>query len=153
MSLILYPLPNANTFADVSIADQVFQEFFPSKALGWDALSAVEKEAGLLQSYMYMTTCNGLKIPPEYGQAGNTISSDFILAQVYLTGGRIGHSIFDVDPDARAITSETVGELSVTYDSKYKTSASDAPEMYYQLMGKYGCRKSSGFGMASLGRN
>ena len=150
--LIIYPAVNANTFANIAIADQVFQEFFPSKALEWDALSTVEKEAGLLQSFMFMTTCKGLVIPADYGH-GTTSSSDFILAQVYLAGGRIGHSIFDVDPDARAITSETVGELSVTYDSKYKTSASDAPEMYYQLMGKYGCRKSGGFGMATLGRN
>ena len=148
MGLIIYPLPNANTFANVQIATQVTQEYFPEKAVEWDALSDVQKEAGLLQSYMYMTTCKGLKIPKDYGHVDSMVSSDFILAQVFLTIGRMGQSVFDIDGNTRAITSETVDTLSVTYDIKYKRADSDAPAMYYQLMSKYGCTGGNGAGFS-----
>lgn len=147
MALIQYPLDNWNTFADVASADIIIGGFVASDGqAAYLALDVAGKEAILAQTAMQIKFCPSITLP-------ETNETDLQQGQCYLVVHALTVDMVAYDANEKAITSEAVDSLSVSYDTSKKGSNSDFDSMTSMLLKQYGCSgQSSSFGMINLGR-
>ena len=141
MSLIKYPLDNAETFGTVAEVTLMIEKYFIEKAIEWNTIGILQQTSIVEQTFMYIMTCKGLKIPTDYN---TQVEADFITSQAFLSASWINKDLFDVDMNSRAITKEKVGDLEVDYDPKYKTEGDAQHPYFYRMMAKYGCSDGGG---------
>ena len=147
MALIIYPTEFWNTFASVAAADIIIGGFVASDGqAAYLALDEAGKEAILSQTALQMKLCKNIVLP-------DTLESDLEVAQCYLVVHALTTDMLSFDSNDRAVTSESVDVISVSYDASKKGSNGDFPPMVSALLGQYGCTGTSGsFGQISLGR-
>ena len=145
MALIVYPTADWNTFMDEATADAVI-----GAMVGGDAftiLSSEEKEAYLKKTALSIRLCPNITLP-------DVVTSDLELAQGYLTLHALSVDMLAYDPNERAVTSESVDVISVSYDAGMKKDADAFPPIVQDLLRQYGCSKSSGgFSQGYVGRS
>jgi len=147
MALIPYPLDFWNTFAVEAEADLHIGSFVDSVGkAAYGALDSQSKEAILMQTSLQMKLCPNIRLP-------DTLETDLSLAQCYLVVHALETDMMAYDANSKAITSESVDVISVTYDASKKGSNSDFPTMVSALLKQYGCSGTSGgFSQIPLGR-
>ena len=146
--ITLYPLDGWNSFLTVVQADFYIGSFPTSNGkTTYEALpDDASKEAWLIQTALQIKLCNNIKLP-------DTLTGDLELAQSYMIIHALEVDMIAYDANARAITSETVDVISVTYDASLKGSTTDFPPMTSALLKQYGCSgRSGGFKQIPLGR-
>ena len=141
MALIIYPNENWNSFITVLDADLLITGFVDSVGkTSYEALDSDGKEAILKQSTLQIKLKN-CKLP-------DTLESNLEYAECYQTVHALTVDTMSYDPNSKSISSESVGELSVTYNTNYKDNGTDvlAP-IVEQLLANYSCNiESSSFG-------
>ncbi len=136
MALILYPAENWDSFASVEAADIIIGGFVDDG--GYLTLDEAGKEAILRQTALQIKLCKNITLPA-------TLESDLEVAQCYLVTYAMTVNMLAYDPNGRAVTGESVGEISVSYDASYKSGdASSFPPMTESLLNQYGCSSSTG---------
>ena len=147
MALILYPQDNWDSFASVSAADIIIGGFVTSAGqTAYLALDEAGKEAILRQTALQIKLCPSMVLP-------DTLENDLEVAQCYLTVHALTTDMLAFDSNDKAITSERVDTLAVTYDVDKKGSNAEFDNMTSALLAQYGCNaQSSGFKQISLGR-
>ena len=143
--LIIYPTPNWNTFAPLTTLITAMEYQFPTHATAFKLLPIDQQNSIAMNAGTWIRTCKGLQYP-------SPLPQDFVLAQVAIMASTYLQDPLTFDPNSRAITNETVGELSVSYDPKYKGDSLDINPLIYRYLTPYGCSKAGGFKMAPLGR-
>jgi len=150
MALIIYPTQNWNSFADLSSLIASATVMYPVEVQAFISLPPEYQEAFASHAGLYIKTCPKITYP-------DPISTDFIAAQsALMLSMSVSGSGLQRNGNERAITSETVDVLSVTYDVNFKIDGYVAPEYVYRLLSPYGCKdplKSGGFMQIPLGRN
>ena len=145
--LIIYPTIDWNSFISVADADIIIEGFTPS--VGKDAYLALDeagKEAQLRQASFNIRLCPNITLPDD-----TTLYLE--MATCYLVVHEMTIDTMSYDPNDKAITSESVDTLSVTYDAQKKGNADDFPPIVSTFLKDYGCQKTStGFRQVSLGR-
>ena len=143
--IIVYPATNFNSFATVVELTLVMDGLYPEYGVKFKAMTPEQQEASAINAGEWIRTCKGLKYP-------SPLPQDFVLSQVIIMATRVDTDTLAFDGDARAVTSETVGEISVSYDSRYKSDGQEVNPLVYRYLSPYGCSKAGGFKMAPLGR-
>ena len=148
MALTLYPADGWDTFIDVTSADAVIGNMFDSAGkTAYENLDPTGKEAILRQTALQIKLCPSIRLP-------ETNEPDLGYAQCYLSIHALTTDMMSYDANNKAISSETVDVISVTYDVNKKGSNSDFDNMTSALLKQYGCSgKSSGFKQTFLGRS
>ena len=146
--LNVYPIVNWDSFISVVDADTLISGFVASNGVtAYLTLDTEGKEAILRQTALQMKLCKNITLP-------DTNESDLGLAQCYLTVHALETNMLSFDSNERAVTSETVDVISVTYNANLKGSNYDFPYIVSNILGQYGCTgKSSGAKQVFLGRN
>jgi len=148
MAIVKYPTDSWNSFLDVAQADLIIGDMVQGDgATKYANLATPEKEAILIQTAMQMRFCPSIKLP-------DTLEPELEVAQAYLIVHALEVDMMSYDANGRAITSETVDVISVSYDASKKGLNSDFPPMVSNILSRYGCiGKSGGFKQVSLGRS
>lgn len=148
MALIIYPIDDWDSFISVTDADAMIGGFVESVGqTAYLALDEAGKEAILRQTALQISLCPGITLPDEN-------SSSLEKAQCYLVTHALEVNMMSYDPSDDSVTSETVGEISVSYDTNRKDSNDSFPPIVTSLLSSYGCKSSSGgFSQAYVGRS
>ena len=147
MALIIYPLPDANSFVTIAEADSIISSITANDN-GWSLLDDPAKEAQLTQSFFLITSCNSFK-PPDTAEQG------LKQAQSLYSMYNVDKDLYAFDANEKAITEEKVGSLQVKYDAALKADGSIVyPPFVAALLRPYGCRSTNGSTRQSyLGRS
>lgn len=148
MALIIYPEDNWNSFISIADADITIGAFVASpgqeKYLGYDD---AQKEAILKQTALQIKLCKNITLPDE-------ATYDLELAQCYLTTHALEVNMIAYDASADSVTAESVGEISVAYDTNKKDTNDSFPPMVTSILSQYGCKSTSGgFSQGYVGRS
>ena len=145
--IIVYPAINWNSFVTVTEAQTVMAMQFPQDAIKFNNLPPEQQESLTFNAGTWIRTCPRLQYP-------HPLPQDFILAQVAIMVQYMGIDDFmNYDYSEHSITNETVGEISVSYDPKYKGDKYDIHPLIYRYLSPYGCRKAGGFSQGYVGRS
>ncbi len=143
--LIIYPDEHYDSFLSVANCTVLSDRYITGNKFGQLADDAA-KEVILRQTALQIAACSNIVLP-------TTVTTDLAMAQMYLVEHALTTDMMSYDANARAVTSETVDVISVTYDASKKGSNSDFPTMVSALLKQYGCSGTSGgFSQIPLGR-
>ena len=143
--LIIYPTQNWNTFATLTDLIRAMEYQFPTHAEAFKLLSVEVQNSIAMNAGTWIRTCQGLRYP-------SPLTQDFVLAQTAIMASTYAQDPLMYDHNERAITNETVGEISISYDPKYKGNTLDINPLIYRYLTPYGCSEAGGFKMIPLGR-
>ena len=143
--LIIYPTQNWNSFLPLTDLISAMEYQFPSHATAFKLLSIEVQNSVAMNAGTWIRTCQGLRYP-------SPLPQEFVLAQVAIMASTYAQDPLVYDPNERAVTNETVGEISRSYDPKYKGDPLDINPLIYRYLTPYGCAKAGGFKMIPLGR-
>ena len=142
--IIIYPEADWNSFASQQFIDDWIDLLTPDPE--WSNLSPDQKEAYTLQGAWYIKMCPNLVLPDD-------TTDDLELAQAITAYYAYKRGEFIHDPNHKSITSESVGDVSVSYDAKYRAEVVDIPPNAYALLAQYGCTApSTGFSQSTVAK-
>lgn len=144
--MIVYPLTDWNTFLDVAQCIVLSDQYITGSK--FSALTDVPtQEAILRQTALQMKMCKSIVLP-------ETNETDLQLAQMYLVEHALTVNMMAYDANDKAIASESVDVISVSYFEGLKDGTETFPPMVNTLLSQYGCRSTTGgFKQVPLGRN
>jgi len=142
--LITYPLPDYTSYIDSAEIKAFALKHTPSFGVVFGGLTQVEQDNLATEATLQIRICPSFKLEPK------PAPMDVKLGQLYLMEHLFNNPMGDIDPNARAITSEKVGALAVTYDTALKFDALAFPQIVYNLLAPYGCSNSKGFSQSRI---
>ena len=146
MALIIYPADNWDSFATEPQITALIESHVHSEE--WDLLTVSQREIYLRQSTKLIASCPNITLP-------ETPELDLQIAEAFMSVHIMNNSVTDYDLNDRAITSEKVDSIKVTYDPNLKSSSNlSITPMAALYLNQYGCTvKRGGFSQAYVGRS
>ena len=143
--LIIYPSEFWDSFLSVADCTTLSNRYVSGNKFATLADDAA-REIILRQTALQINQCPNMELP-------TNVTTDLAMAQMYLVEHALTTDMIAYDANDRAITSERVDTLAVTYDTDKKGSSDDFPPMVSSFLKQYGCNNTnSGFAQISLGR-
>ena len=142
--LITYPLPDYTSFIASADIKAFALQYSPTFGIVFGGLTQAEQDNLATDATLQIRICPSLKLEPK------PAPMDVKLGQLYLMEHLFNNPMSEIDPNTRAITSEKVGSLAVTYDTVLKVDAWAFPQIVYNLLAPYGCSNSKGFSQSRI---
>jgi len=145
MSLIIFPTTDWDSFLSVLECTAMSDSYIASNKFA-SLADDVAKEIILRQTALQISQCPNIVLPDD-------ITKSLQMAQMYLVEQALTTDMISYDANDRAVTSESVDTLAVTYDADKKGGNDDFSPMVSSFLRQYGCNNTnSGFAQVSLGR-
>ncbi len=134
--LIIYPDEHYDSFISVATCTMLSDRYITGNKFA-SLADDTEREVILRQTALQIASCPNITLP-------DAVTVELQMAQMWLVEHALTTDMMAYDANDRAITSETVDVLSVSYDANKKGSNGDFPTMVRSLLSQYGCIGTGG---------